>query len=52
MKQRPFLPLVEPDLDGPGEVLLERTSHPLPRVLVEDQNVALGVELKGAEVEI
>jgi hypothetical protein len=45
-------PLVEPDLDGSAKVMLEGSRRRLRGFVVEDQDVAFGVEMKGAEVEV
>jgi len=52
MSHRTSSPLIELNLDGPGKVVLEGSRRRLRGFIVEDQYIALGVEMKGAEVEI
>ena len=52
MRQRPFLPLVAPDFDGLDEIGLKGVDHSSARFIVKDQNIAFGVEMKRAEVEV
>lgn len=52
MKQRPVFPLIDPDLDRLGKIALKRGSHPPACFFVEHYDVALGIEVERAEIEI
>lgn len=52
MGQRPFPPLIALDLVGPVEISFKGVDRSPARFIVKDQDIALGVEMKRAEVEI
>jgi hypothetical protein len=52
MRQWTLVPDFQSDLQGLPQIPLERLSHRLRGRVVKDQNVALGVEIEGTEIEV
>src|ERR1017187_9414111 len=52
MRQRSLVPCFKLHLNGLSQILLERLRHRSSGRIVEDQNIALGVEIEGTEIKV